>query len=410
MSQMNLAEQAEKTLIAADMRLYLDVNLNPQFRRIQGVVALALMPFFSAFLLDSFYYLTKKSPKLAKSIEPNREVLIQSRLRLKPLEFQGRRFEDILEETNQLARINSGWFKDNHPRFLRFIYRLVQKDLGIYFMEGNIIATTHLAFMNLGITEAMIRQRSLSLRNLGSFLSDISESYGRYSSDLYIALANDVSTGNELQADYMYQLLALSESFNLVLDNQHTDESRVDRSLSIPYRDVHSEPFYEQIAKARGPEQTAAFVLLLAALSQINIARVLVPKVSEDNSLSALKVRFLSLYHATHTLNRLSNQSQRANLMYPQTLDRIREALGNKSVRRIRKMKGFRDNLIHYGVHPHVVPHLSKNLPLCGLVEAHTNGESLADLWNEVSVGLDHVAEALRPVLPRDLASRARVD
>jgi hypothetical protein len=52
---------------------------------------------------------------------------------------------------------------------------------------------------------------------------------------------------------------------------------------------VHSEPFYEQIAKTRGPEQSAAFILLLAALSQINIARILIPKVSEGNSLVALK-------------------------------------------------------------------------------------------------------------------------
>ena len=43
------------------------------------------------------------------------------------------------------------------------------------------------------------------------------------------------------------------------------------------------------------------------------------------------------------------------------------------------------------------------------LFEAHTNGGSLGDLWNEVSVGLDHMAKALRPLLPADLATRARV-
>ncbi len=117
----------------------------------------------------------------------------------------------------------------------------------------------------------------------------------------------------------------------------------------------------------------------------------------------------LSLYHAAHTLKKLSNQSQTSNLMYPQALDHVREALGNKSVRRIRKMKGLRNNLIHYEIDDQKVSCLSENLPLSGLIEAHTNGSSLADLWNEVSVGLDHMAEALSPLLP-NLASHVRVD
>jgi hypothetical protein len=276
-------------LIAADMRLCLDVNINPRFRRIQRVAVLALMPFFSALLLDSYYYMSKKSPELAKIIEPNREILSDSRLRLKPLEIHDKQFEDIHKDTNQLTQTNSAWFRDTHPRMLKFLYRYLQEDLGIYFMDGEVICTTHLAFLNLGITEATLNRLFLSLRNLGPFLREISEDYGRYLADLYVALADEVSDDDEIDADYGHQLLALSDSLNLVLSGKYVDDSRMDRSLSIPARDVHSEPFYEQIAKTRGPEQSAAFILLLAALSQINIARILIPKVSEGNSLVALK-------------------------------------------------------------------------------------------------------------------------
>jgi hypothetical protein len=178
--EMNIAEQAEKTLIAADMRLYLDVNINPRVRRIQGVAVLTLMPFFSALLLDSYHYMAKKSPELAKAIEPNREILSESRLRLKPLEIHDKRFEDILNDTNQLTQTNSALFKDTHPRMLKFLYRFLQKDLGIYFMDGEVICTTHLAFLNLGITVDTLHRRSLSLPNLGPFLREISEDYGRY--------------------------------------------------------------------------------------------------------------------------------------------------------------------------------------------------------------------------------------
>ncbi len=197
----------------------------------------------------------------------------------------------------------------------------------------------------------MLSDRSLSLSNLGSFLFETSEQYGRYVSDLYIALAEEASdVVSEVQSSYTYQLLALSEMFEIVASGEYKDDSLADRSLSIPYYDLHSEPFYERIAKTRGQEQTAVFILLLAAISQVNAARVLVPKVSNDNGLAALKVRFLSLYHSAHTLNKLSNLSQKSDLMYPQALDRIREALGNRSVRRIRKMKDLRNNLIHYEI------------------------------------------------------------
>lgn len=73
-------------------------------------------------------------------------------------------------------------------------------------------------------------------------------------------------------------------------------------------------------------------------------------------------------------------------------------------------MKDLRNNFIHYGVSNHIAPHLSEDLPLSGLIEAHTNGGSLADLRDDVSGGLNHMAEALRPLLPDDLASRTRVD
>ena len=146
--------------------------------------------------------------------------------------------------------------------------------------------------MNLGITEEMLKERSLSLGNSDSFLFKISEDYGRYSSDLYIALAKEASAMNGVQASYTYQLLALGDSFNLIASREYVDDSCADSSLSIPYRDLHSEPFYEQIAKTREQEQTAVVILFLAALSQINTARILIPKVSEGNGLSALKIRF----------------------------------------------------------------------------------------------------------------------
>ena len=408
---MNLAEQAEKTLIVADMRLYLDAMTDSRFRRIQSEAAMALMPFFSSFLLDSYRYMQRKAPEQAKAIRPNEEIMKNSRLRLKPLELNGKDFGAILEDTSELARINSEWFKQLNPRLIRPLYRLIGKeyDLGTFFMDGEIISTTDLALMNFGITENMIAERSLSLRNLGPFMHNASTEYGEYVNGLFGILLDEISDVNDLREEYRYQILALLDAFELVWSGEHKDNSRVDESLSAPYRDLRSEVFYEQIAKGQGREQTAAVILLLAALTQINVARVLVPKLSSDNHLAALKVRFLSLYHAIRTLDVLSNQSRKSNLIYPEARDRIEEALRNKSVKKIRKRKVLRTPLIHYGIPEYVLPHLSEDLPLVRLVEAHPKGGSLAELWNDVSAGLDHISKTLGTLLPDGVASMARV-
>lgn len=408
---MDLAEQAEKTLIAADMRLYLDAMTDSRFRHIQSETAMALMPFFSSFLLDSYRYMQRKAPEQTKTIRPNEEIMKNSRLRLKPLELNGKDFEDILEDTSELARINSEWFKQLNPRLLRPLYRLMGKeyDLGTFFVDGEIVSTTDVALMNFGITENLIAERSLSLHNLGAFMLNASTEYGEYTKGLFGVLLDEISDVNDLREDYRDQILALIEAFELVWSGEHRDDSRVDESLSAPYRDLRSEVFYGQIAKGRGREQTAAFILLLTAWTQVNAARVLIPKVSASNHLAALKVRFLSLYHAAHTLDTLAKRSYTSNLVHTEARDLIGGALGNKYVRKIRKKKDLRNTLIHYAIPDSVVPRLSENLPLSRLVEAHPKGGSLAELWNDVSAGLDHISRTLGALLPDGVAPTARV-
>ncbi len=411
MDSVHITEQVEQTLIAADMRLFINMLADPRLRPIHGPLAMAMMPFFSAFVLDSYKYVARKFPEIAKAIAPNREVLAESRLRLKPLEIHGKRFEEILEETDLLARISSGLFAESHPRFLKPVYRLLQKDLGVFFMDGEVVCTTHLALMNMGVTEETLAKHSLSLDNLGSFMHDITVDYGSYMASLYWVLVGEYANTSGVRKDYELQMRALSKAFRLFPNVEPEEDHKADDSLSIPYRDFHSEPFYERLTKGQGREQTAVFILILAAMSQVNIARLLIPTIAKGHFLSALKMRFLSLYHATNTLNRLVNQSRNtSNLMHPEALEHIREALSNASVRRVRKMKNLRNNFIHYGIHEHVVPHLSENRSLAGLVEAHTGGLPMVNLWDEVSAGLDHVAAALNPLLPNDLAAHARVD
>jgi len=69
--------------------------------------------------------------------------------------------------------------------------------------------------------------------------------------------------------------------------------------------------------------------------------------------------------------------------------------LGVGVIRRLRRRKPLRDNLVHYGVDDHTAPNLSVDLPLCGLVEALASGQSLGDVAGDVGLGLDRISEGL---------------
>ena len=85
----------------------------------------------------------------------------------------------------------------------------------------------------------------------------------------------------------------------------------------------------------------------------------------------------------------------------------IGAALDADPVRNVFGNRYLRNNLVHYGVHKSTVPQLSANLPLFGLVEALTQGRSLASVANDVESGLDRVARVLGGMLPENLAPEA---
>ena len=89
--------------------------------------------------------------------------------------------------------------------------------------------------------------------------------------------------------------------------------------------------------------------------------------------------------------------------MHPDVVQQIRTMLGVGVIRRLRRRKPLRDNLVHYGVDDHTAPNLSVDLPLCGLVEALASGQSLGDVAGDVGLALDRISEGLFSLLPHPL-------
>lgn len=374
--QADLAEQTALSLIGADAEFFRDFVLGSRFDQIRPVAILALMPFLSAFTFESSEYIKRKNPAMVRALEPHKELLRTSRLRLKLLDDNRKSFDEVLENANELAAVNSGWMMEDHRRLLGPLKRLIQPDLGVLFVQDEVLSTTHVGFLNMGLSKEALSASSLSLNNLGPYLRDTSEDFGRY--------------------------------LALLLDKLGAGIDAADSAHGVPlppagFRDLKSRRFYEAMARRSAPRRIAVCLLLTAILSQVNAARVVVPSIAGRNDIAAFKIRFASLFHAASSLQKFLDQDRRDSFLHPDAVQQIGTALNADSVRNVHENRFLRNHLVHYNVHKSTVPHLSPKLPLFGLVEVLTQGKSLAAMASDVEQGLDRVSNILCGLLPQKL-------
>ncbi len=251
--------------------------------------------------------------------------------------------------------------------------RLLQPDLGLLFFEDEIVCTTHVAFLNLGLTKKGLSGSSLSLDNLGPHLRDRMVDIGEYVGLLLRKLGEDTCAPGR------------------------ASEASLD---PVRYRDVKSKGFYGSIAARVAPGHERIGILLTQMLSQVNTARVLAPKIAGQRE-AALKIGFVSLYQTALGLQKLLEEERDSPFLKPEAVEVIGETLASAKVQDVLAGRGLRNNLVHYGVGKRTAPLLSSSLPLYGLVEAHMDGETFDCLASKVEAGLDTVSRGLRDLLPR---------
>jgi len=150
----------------------------------------------------------------------------------------------------------------------------------------------------------------LSQQTLGPYLRDITEDFGRYMSILLQGL------GIGVHAAYTPLTAPLP---------------------TIQFCDLKSKRFYETIVRQIGPRRSSVGLLLTSILSQVNTARVLIPRITEGNEAAAFKIRFVSLFHAISSLQKLLGQHHKGPLLHTAAEEQIRAILGEASIRTIRK-------------------------------------------------------------------------
>jgi hypothetical protein len=373
-----LSKQASLSLIAADTKFFRDFALDPHPDYFRSVAGLVLMPFLSAFANESVKYFERTDPIAGKVLQSNQDMLLWSRMRTKLTEDKYRTSAAVLENVEELIAINSGWFLKSH-RGIRRPLRLIQPDVGLTFMNNEMFYTTHVAFLNLGLTKEALSNSSLNMDTIGPFLYDRAVPIGQYIE----LLARKLDVGAYAPA-----------------------VSPVPPSPQEPDRDMKSNRLYKSMAQRVAPGQRRIGILLSWILSQINTARIIVPLIARENEITALKIRFVSLYQTALSLQKLLNEEPEASFLLPSASELIAETLKAQSVSSVLQAQGLRNDLVHYGVRKRMSQQLSTKLPLFGLVEAHTGGRSLENVSTDVDQGLERVYGMLRVLLPPNLISR----
>lgn len=374
-SRDQLAHEIEVELLAADVKFFFDLVKNPHYERVQGHAMLSLMPFLSSFALDSSEYLKSRDIAGAEFLKLHERLLLASRLRMKPLEVHKKPLDEVLNEIDYLVEAGERWFVGNYPRPLKALRKLWQPDVGVQFIGGEVFCTTHVSSLNLGVSQEMIEGQFPNFDDLGRFMFDVSMDIGRYAASLADVLA-----------------LPINEDIEYPIIN----------SPNLQYSDHFSSKLYQQLAGTVS-ERNAMCVLLTTVISQINFARIFLPYITVGNELAAFKIRFLSLYHAVSTLDKLMHVQSQRKVLKPSAVEQIKKARSSRTVRTISDYHLLRKALVHYDVQDKKAELLSEEKILHGFVEAHAKGRNLQDVSGEVGEGLAHVSQSLSVLLPKSL-------
>ena len=368
----SISVQASRFLIEQDTIFFARLAINPSLETIRSLAMLALIPSISMFAVESSGWFALNGYQPPSNVMQHRSILMRSRQRVKLLEDNRQSISEIMDYASRLLAINKEWFFGSQRGILAPPKRRLQTDLGLYFVDDTLFNTTHVAFLNLGVSPEDVAAKKLTQKSLGPFLYQVSEDLG----------------------EHLGWVIA-----NLELDLTDLAQASWDTDNRVGFRDIKSEQFYSDISNRISPGLPAIGSVLISILSIINTAVTLVPWVGAENNWAVFKQKFIALYHASRNLQRILALNIEQAFLKPDAVRILSDMLATASIRHIRKQTELRNNLVHYGLKSHVSNQLATELPMFGIVEASTRGKTLAELGSDVDHGLNVLATALSQLL-----------
>lgn len=362
--QERLANQCSDALLAADVVIWGSVALNYQGSNFQSITMQALLPFASMFIYESLGHLGLRHSVLNARFGASSDYVKSGRHRVKLLD--GTSFSEALEVAHRIAHAERHEYLAPHSGRLRSWRQKFQPDLGLLFLGGRLVATSHSTLISIGAASNQLPSHS----DFHLFMYDFGVSLGQH---LRLLLTH---TGVMEQ--------------DMILPGEPRE---------ITFTDVKWQQFVTLTAGRIAPTRGDVCLFLLSVSAYVNAARFLVPIIAKNSELGALKIHLVSLFHAVSSLNRLLAANREQPFLSVPTAINLQEALSHPSLKRNKERRALRNALVHYRIEDRYIDKLSKYLPFSGLVEAHVPGATLDSLSRDVQIGLDHLSETVHALL-----------
>jgi hypothetical protein len=282
-----ITQNIELILIQKDIDELCSVMLALPNHKLSGYLALALFPTICFVTEESHNYLVSRNIKNDSStlFDSYTITIKKSRALLKLFDSTDGGRNGLIQSFNLFQEKSSLWMNAGKSGFKGFVSKLLQPDIGIYFLDEYPIYMTIVGFSVTGRVKNELESfDEYDFKNLSQQTKAFGIAIGEYFSAFGVLL----------------NLCGIS--------NNHISPITLPSDLNITHNDFHSEKFYKRIASQGNVKETNIAPVLFFIITQVNIAYSLLPRLLMPNSNLLFRIQFLTAYHAISSLLEIQNK------------------------------------------------------------------------------------------------------
>lgn len=280
-------QNIELILIQKDIDQLCSVMLALPNHKLSGYLALALFPTICFVTEESHNYLVSRNIKNDSStlFDSYTIAIKKARALLKLFDSTDGGRNGLIQSFNLFQEKSSLWMNAGKSGFKGFISKLLQPDIGIYFLDEDPIYMTIVGFSVTGKVKNEIESLDeYDFKNIAQQTKSFGIAIGEYFS-------------------------VFGDLLNLCgISSNQIPPISLPSDLNITHNDFHSEKFYKRIASQAKVKETNMAPVLFFIITQVNIAYRLLPRLLMPNSNLLLRIQFLTAYHSMSSLLEIQNE------------------------------------------------------------------------------------------------------
>lgn len=280
-------QNIELQLICNDVAELSSLTLVTSTHKLSGYLALALFPVVSFVTEESHNYLVSQNLENASSplFDNYKTAIKKSRALLKLFNDSDGGSSGLLKSFNLFQEKSSLWMNAGKSGLIGTISKLLQPDIGIYFLDEDPIYMTIVGFSVTGKAKNEIESLS---ENDFKDVPEQARSFGIAIGEYFGAIQGFMS------------LCGISQNYE--------SSTAIPPDLNITHNDFHSDKLYRRIVSKANLKEAHIAPILFFILSQVNIAYTLLPRLFPSSSNLLLRIQFLTAYHAINSLSEIQGE------------------------------------------------------------------------------------------------------